>query len=116
MIRLPPRSKRTDTLFPHTTLFRSRNVEVGWNGKADVDEAIAFTFLPNVARSGGESQDVGRTEPHVCNGLQSVEPAIGDAPGNAWKHARRDRRCISVAPLPRPVQRQSRLDRRLRCA
>src|SRR3546814_8486155 len=25
MIRLPPRSTRTDTLFPDTTLFRSRN-------------------------------------------------------------------------------------------
>src|SRR3546814_9207932 len=33
MIRRPPRSKRTDTLFPYTTLFRSRStgkkVEVG---------------------------------------------------------------------------------------
>src|SRR3546814_12605437 len=27
MIRLPPRSTRTDTLFPYTTLFRSRDVE-----------------------------------------------------------------------------------------
>src|SRR3546814_16451742 len=26
MIRRPPRSTRTDTLFPYTTLFRSRNV------------------------------------------------------------------------------------------
>src|SRR3546814_3314480 len=28
MIRRPPRSTRTDTLFPYTTLFRSRNVAV----------------------------------------------------------------------------------------
>src|SRR3546814_2031370 len=27
MIRLPPRSTRTDTLFPYTTLFRSREFE-----------------------------------------------------------------------------------------
>src|SRR3546814_15791957 len=27
MIRRPPRSTRTDTLFPYTTLFRSRRVE-----------------------------------------------------------------------------------------
>src|SRR3546814_5865733 len=27
MIRRPPRSKRTDTLFPYTTLFRSRPAE-----------------------------------------------------------------------------------------
>src|SRR3546814_5955206 len=29
MIRLPPRSTRTDTLFPYTTLFRSRAPQVG---------------------------------------------------------------------------------------
>src|SRR3546814_19650611 len=29
MIRLPPRSTRTDTLFPYTTLFRSLNQERG---------------------------------------------------------------------------------------
>src|SRR3546814_17251442 len=28
MIRRPPRSTRTDTLFPYTTLFRSRQLEV----------------------------------------------------------------------------------------
>src|SRR3546814_7036523 len=28
MIRRPPRSTRTDTLFPYTTLFRSREVEI----------------------------------------------------------------------------------------
>src|SRR3546814_13012805 len=29
MIRRPPRSTRTDTLFPYTTLFRSREILVG---------------------------------------------------------------------------------------
>src|SRR3546814_4535972 len=29
MIRRPPRSTRTDTLFPYTTLFRSRDVVLG---------------------------------------------------------------------------------------
>src|SRR3546814_3566524 len=29
MIRRPPRSTRTDTLFPYTTLFRSRKFQVG---------------------------------------------------------------------------------------
>src|SRR3546814_11851776 len=32
MIRRPPRSTRTDTLFPYTTLFRSRVVAVGGVG------------------------------------------------------------------------------------
>src|SRR3546814_10490571 len=30
MIRLPPRSTRTDTLFPYTTLFRSRRRRCGF--------------------------------------------------------------------------------------
>src|SRR3546814_14696535 len=30
MIRRPPRSTRTDTLFPYTTLFRSARVRTGW--------------------------------------------------------------------------------------
>src|SRR3546814_8277839 len=34
MIRLPPRSTRTDTLFPYTTLFRSREVLQRHAGKA----------------------------------------------------------------------------------
>src|SRR3546814_15669025 len=38
MIRLPPRSTRTDTLFPYTTLFRS--------GLADVVRAIAASTDP----------------------------------------------------------------------
>src|SRR3546814_2582199 len=36
MIRRPPRSTRTDTLFPYTTLFRSDEVERDV-GKAEVD-------------------------------------------------------------------------------
>src|SRR3546814_1493489 len=32
MIRLPPRSTRTDTLFPYTTLFRSKRY---WSGRED---------------------------------------------------------------------------------
>src|SRR3546814_6373133 len=32
MIRRPPRSTRTDTLFPYTTLFRSLVAFMPWNG------------------------------------------------------------------------------------
>src|SRR3546814_7535615 len=43
MIRRPPRSTRTDTLFPYTTLFRSDHVSASWardeliNGYGDND-------------------------------------------------------------------------------
>src|SRR3546814_10759499 len=35
MIRRPPRSTRTDTLFPYTTLFRSRNLHPPRRGHLD---------------------------------------------------------------------------------
>src|SRR3546814_17921357 len=44
MIRRPPRSTRTDTLFPYTTLFRSNNVwwfsKTEWP-KADVSKVLS---------------------------------------------------------------------------
>src|SRR3546814_20127740 len=44
MIRLPPRSTRTDTLFPYTTLVRSKLVEPG--------EVIGFVGDTGNARGG----------------------------------------------------------------
>src|SRR3546814_19219719 len=42
MIRRPPRSTRTDTLFPYTTLFRSSVTEYVVSGAADGDRAIVI--------------------------------------------------------------------------
>src|SRR3546814_14401048 len=39
MIRRPPRSTRTDTLFPYTTLFRSAQARAEGLGKARVPES-----------------------------------------------------------------------------
>src|SRR3546814_15415763 len=50
MIRRPPRSTRTDTLFPYTTLFRSR----GGGGGPTLDrqtDRIKATFRPYLART-----------------------------------------------------------------
>src|SRR3546814_5112535 len=42
MIRRPPRSTRTDTLFPYTTLFRSaRNLRRGEAGAVEHEDEIA---------------------------------------------------------------------------
>src|SRR3546814_536 len=48
MRRRPPRSTRTDTLFPYTTLFRSRR-----RGVVDIgnDDALAYFKLGNAAQS-----------------------------------------------------------------
>src|SRR3546814_12770671 len=42
MIRRPPRSTRTDTLFPYTTLFRSRRISIqnDWNGDRRVRQFL----------------------------------------------------------------------------
>src|SRR3546814_17612734 len=47
MIRRPPRSTRTDTLFPYTTLFRSLSlaIMIGWE-KAAFTKRGAFRLIP----------------------------------------------------------------------
>src|SRR3546814_2313831 len=57
MIRRPPRSTRTDTLFPYTTLFRSRGeiesdhgrIAVGWLIVEDIFMVAALLLLPAMA-------------------------------------------------------------------
>src|SRR3546814_7548191 len=65
MIRRPPRSTRTDTLFPYTTLFRSHRVDAGDAGAC----------LAGLCRAGehAEFDDVGlgRSEEHTSE-LQSL--------------------------------------------
>src|SRR3546814_9246082 len=45
MIRRPPRSTRTDTLFPYTTLFRSPIQETGKRPTAGLDRNLAYLGL-----------------------------------------------------------------------
>src|SRR3546814_5513896 len=49
MIRRPPRSTRTDTLFPYTTLFRSKHHMAGVGHTAD-DGEIQFPFVEDGLR------------------------------------------------------------------
>src|SRR3546814_13202568 len=49
MIRRPPRSTRTDTLFPYTTLFRSpRKVRVARVGYKQTSCSFSFQNLPHL--------------------------------------------------------------------
>src|SRR3546814_3903800 len=64
MIRRPPRSTRTDTLFPYTTLFRSDEaglvdglVDVGEGGRGEVVEVVREHLLGlDVALDGGHPE------------------------------------------------------------
>src|SRR3546814_2029141 len=76
MIRRPPRSTRTDTLFPYTTLFRSPTFHdevAGLLERGEVDLALS-TFVDAVNGPGTWKQMVGwfkRSEEHTSE-LQSL--------------------------------------------
>src|SRR3546814_6477159 len=72
MIRRPPRSTRTDTLFPYTTLFRSKHpVEKGANPGGH-HGAVATTFLLTLTNPMTLLAFVGfRSEEHTSE-LQSL--------------------------------------------
>src|SRR3546814_10954645 len=49
MIRRPPRSTRTDTLFPYTTLFRSAIIE-GFRGGSTPQEELRYLYALSEVR------------------------------------------------------------------
>src|SRR3546814_12023635 len=65
MIRRPPRSTRTDTLFPYTTLFRSlhKTIDEGW----EIIDARAISSIPLGEDEQGReiAVRVGRYGPYV---------------------------------------------------
>src|SRR3546814_3621313 len=63
MIRRPPRSTRTDTLFPYTTLFRSRFAD------APALHALLTAEQPAAEKGSGREHD--RSEEHTSE-LQSL--------------------------------------------
>src|SRR3546814_17409650 len=69
MIRRPPRSTRTDTLFPYTTLFRSVLEHV--RGGLPVDRSTAIHQRHTVARRTGH-HDVG-TERGKQRGFEAAQ-------------------------------------------
>src|SRR3546814_10636464 len=68
MIRRPPRSTRTDTLFPYTTLVRSRLQSDRWNTPAAIGQRRNEAFDDLFASEHGQQRDdIG--EPLVEPGL-----------------------------------------------
>src|SRR3546814_7363219 len=70
MIRRPPRSTRTDTLFPYTTLFRSRpgHSQLGLAGRSCTQKARISFIQTEQIRNGDERV---RSEEHTSE-LQSL--------------------------------------------
>src|SRR3546814_6100933 len=80
MIRRPPRSTRTDTLFPYTTLFRSHLHRQLGPALRDLDHRRAGVRRPDRLRHAADQgdlsrdrrqPDVGRSEEHTSE-LQSL--------------------------------------------
>src|SRR3546814_20377426 len=73
MIRRPPRSKRTDTLFPYTTLFRSEQLVVAEGQRGFRVASISAADLLDLtdARVLLEREAVRRSEEHTSE-LQSL--------------------------------------------
>src|SRR6056297_913810 len=89
MIRRPPRSTRTDTLFPYTTLFRSNGTDINRrpddpDGTADgvnmaavdglEDHSISMQYMIHAIHSASV-----RTEPYVAYGFRGSIHDYSDA-------------------------------------
>src|SRR3546814_8674247 len=76
MIRRPPRSTRTDTLFPYTTLFRSQSIETNLLAHA-VEAARARATLGEISLAMEESFERYGTQPTPVQGVYAA-PYEGD--------------------------------------
>src|SRR3546814_8562947 len=85
MIRRPPRSTRTDTLFPYTTLFRSRQPAGGLGADGDRLRLAGARLLPHAVaaerrhergarRHHGGGRRLHRHQPAVRPALQAARP------------------------------------------
>src|SRR3546814_3088422 len=89
MIRRPPRSTRTDTLFPYTTLFRSVSL-AGGAERAPPDSAAGRGLLGVRLRL-----------PHVASGLSPRRGAPGPPPGPAPQLLRSEEHTSELQSLMR---------------
>src|SRR3546814_11240575 len=69
MVRRPPRSTRTDTLFPYTTLFRS----LGRSNEGDLDAGGG----EDVVHAGHRSEDLAQDVAHAAEPAQDVAEGAG---------------------------------------
>src|SRR3546814_11383343 len=90
MIRRPPRSTRTDTLFPYTTLFRSRahGHDRGWWSRADRRHESAPVQTPIVTAEQQANLATRDARERLERGLRRGRDAVVD-PGQAVAFAER---------------------------
>src|SRR3546814_8857512 len=79
MIRRPPRSTRTDTLFPYTTLFRSEDRHIGVEPRLEGGQRCVLDRLDRrhlLARVGreGQRERVGLADDMMVDAIKAFEP------------------------------------------
>src|SRR3546814_11245264 len=94
MIRRPPRSTRTDTLFPYTTLFRSCGAATERCGLRDL--GVAGGQLAGAAGPSGACRRAMNPQQHSC-GLQSAVVKMHRLLGLGCTRWRRAARAAGVA-------------------
>src|SRR3546814_3452661 len=80
MIRRPPRSTRTDTLFPYTTLFRSLRPDEGVEGDVDFLSVKLFGEIEEMRFEQFLRRIEARTDAEIGGALQDA--AVWEAAGN----------------------------------
>src|SRR3546814_19212538 len=84
MIRRPPRSTRTDTLFPYTTLFRSAR---SWQGRAGAGLLLHFRRRDSFRCEGSAAGDPGQHR-WWCADRRAVHGLRRKAAGAPWRAVR----------------------------
>src|SRR3546814_20126742 len=77
MIRRPPISTRTDTLFPYTTLFRSRVRPMATleTERSPIEQAMP-TARPAICRAWSAARNPARVIEELTAGIANCDPAL----------------------------------------
>src|SRR3546814_11209212 len=101
MIRRPPRSTRTDTLFPYTTLFRSTPGPPVHSEAADRTHSLpAFHLAVSTGRHSAIDRDLG-TRDVPCRIRHQIDHHLAHLFGRT-SHPDRHRRLCHLVRLDRP--------------
>src|SRR3546814_13326452 len=106
MIRRPPKSTRTDTLFPYPTLFRSdaelpfepehREQPDPHHREDDREDTVADQFARDLARDGGVAREGRARELGGERGFHLVDDGVGRAFVEIGRASCRERVCQYV--------------------
>src|SRR3546814_16659653 len=97
MIRRPPRSTRTDTLFPYTTLFRSALAGLAGTGRLDGGvQRQQVGLLGDVLDQGDDVADLLRRRRQRLDPAVAALGLLGGLPRHRSEERRVGKECVST--------------------